>query len=278
MSKRFKSQEYFRYPGLGKRWRRPRGLQSKLRIKKGGSGMKVDIGYGSPYKQQPVLIRNVKDFEKDCKAGVLIASGVGYKKTIVLAAKAKELGLTIVNAKKAKTAKRFEAALKKKKESVKKKKDEVKKEDAKVEHETKTEHKYDHSTEHKHDDKTEAKDDVKDGSKREKKLGFHESVVPQVMKGKTKTYRLRDHELKVDDGVVFENSRSGEVFGHGKIKGVEHTAINKINLKDSDHGATYDKIDELISAFKRHYPEREVTPETKAFIYTYNFTPKKETQ
>ncbi|MEK6887555.1 MAG: eL32 family ribosomal protein [Candidatus Aenigmatarchaeota archaeon] len=270
MSKRFKSQEYFRYPGLGTRWRRPRGLQSKLRIKKGGSGMKVDIGYGSAYKQQPVLIRNVKDFEKDCKAGVLIASGVGCKKVIALAAKAKELGLTVVNMKKAKKALRFVAAMKKRKEEVKKKKH-----DDKAEHETKTEH--DHSAEHKHEAKTEAKDDVKDGSKREKKLGFHESVVPQVMKGKTKTYRLRDHELKVGDGVVFENSRSGKIFGHGKIRGVEHTTINKINLKDPDHGATYDKIDELISAFKRHYPEREVTPETKVFIYTYNFAPKKET-
>jgi len=137
--------------------------------------MKVDIGYGSAYKQQPVLIRNMKDFEKDCKAGVLIASGVGRKKVIALAAKAKELGLTVVNMKKAKKALRFVADMEKRKEEAKKKKHENKVE-TKPEHSDKTEHKHDHSAEHKHEAivehkheaKTEAKSEVKHKTKNKK--------------------------------------------------------------------------------------------------------------
>ncbi len=120
MSKRFKTQDYFRYKRLGKRWRRPVGLQSKLRVKKGGSGMKVAVGYGTAAKPQPILVRNEKDFEKDCSSGVIISSSVGAKKTIKLAAKAKELGLTVVNMKKVKRASKLQSELEKKKQTKKK--------------------------------------------------------------------------------------------------------------------------------------------------------------
>lgn len=248
MSKRFKSQDYFRYKKLGKRWRRPVGLQSKLRLKKGGSGMKPAVGYGSPFKAQPTLIRSSGDFEKDCSNGIIFSSTLGSRKTALLAAKAKELGLTIVNMKKVKRASRLQTALAKKKESRTKKEEEKAAEKAK-----------------------EAKDKTK-----EKKMGFHESVVTQLTEGKTKTYRLRDHGLKVGDIVKFENSQSTETIGNGKITNVEHTKIAKINLKDKAHHKTYDNLDELIAAFKQHYPDKSVTPETDVWIYTYEFTPSKK--
>ena len=37
------------------------------------------------------------------------------------------------------------------------------------------------------------------------KMGFHESVVPQVFDGKISTWRLRDHKLQKGDVVAFEN-------------------------------------------------------------------------
>ena len=248
MSKRFKSQDYFRYKKLGKRWRRPTGLQSKLRVKKGGSGMKVSIGYGSPGKPVPTLIFSEKDFEKDCTNGVLIGSSVGSKKTVVLTAKAKELGLTILNMKKAKRASRLSAALKKKKELESKDKEEKSKKE-------------------------------KSGAKKAgKKMGFHEDVVPQVFEGKTKTYRLRDHNLHIGDEVALENSQKGGVFGHARITNIEHIAIGKINLKDAAHYKVYDNTSELIDALKRHYPDKTVTPETDVFVYTYEFTPVKSAE
>lgn len=204
--------------------------------------MKASVGYGSPYTPQPLLVKNTRDLEKDCSNGIIFSSGLGSKKTVVLAAKAKELGIKVVNMKKAKRAARLAASLKKKKEVVKQKKEQDKKE------------------------KEQEKKDVK-------KIGFFESVVPQLSEGKTKTYRLRDHGLKVGDKVSFENTQKKEVFGHAKITGVEKTKVGNLDLKDSAHYKTYDEVEELIEAFKVHYPEKDITSETDAWVYTYEFTP-----
>jgi valyl-tRNA synthetase len=102
-----------------------------------------------------------------------------------------------------------------------------------------------------------------------KRMGFAESVVPQVFKGKTKTYRLRDHSFNIGDKVVFENSGTHQVFGHGIIKEAVRTTVQKLPLNDKAHGATYKKMDELIAAFKRHNPDKEVREDTTAFIYSY---------
>lgn len=48
--------------------------------------------------------------------------------------------------------------------------------------------------------------------KKSLKMGFHESVVPQVFDGKISTWRLRDHKFKKDDIVAFENSQTEEIF------------------------------------------------------------------
>jgi valyl-tRNA synthetase len=106
-----------------------------------------------------------------------------------------------------------------------------------------------------------------------KRMGFAESVVPQVFAGKTKTYRLRNHGFKVGDRVVFENSSARRVFGHGIMNTVVKTTVDKLPLNDPAHGATYQKVSELIAAFKRHNPEKEVKEDTPAFIYGYEFTP-----
>lgn len=104
-------------------------------------------------------------------------------------------------------------------------------------------------------------------------MGFHGSIVPQVLAGKTKTYRLRDHKFSIGDIVAFENSQIGEIFGYGKIINVERKLIRTIRLDDPDHGTTYTRTEELIAAFKQHHPEWKITPATKAFIYTYTFIP-----
>lgn len=113
---------------------------------------------------------------------------------------------------------------------------------------------------------------------KETKMGFHESVVPQVFEGKTKTYRLREHNVNVDDVLDFEDSQSGRIIGKGKITKIEKKKVREIDLKDKTHGATYENADELIKAFKKHYPEREVTPETEVFVYNYEFGPREKTE
>lgn len=106
-----------------------------------------------------------------------------------------------------------------------------------------------------------------------KRMGFAESVVSQVFKGKTKTYRLRDHGFRIGDSAVFENSGARSVFGKGVMNQVVSTTVGKLPLNDTAHGTTYTKVSELIAAFKRHNPDKEVKVNTPAFIYGYKFTP-----
>lgn len=136
MSKEFKTQDYFRYKRLGKRWRRPVGWQSKLRLRKGGSGRKVSIGFGSPKEgelDEIITVRNVNDVILAKGRPIRIASSVGAKGTLAIAQKAKELDSRIVNAKKAKRALKISKHIADKK--TKKKKDEEKK---KEEHKSET--------------------------------------------------------------------------------------------------------------------------------------------
>ena len=107
----------------------------------------------------------------------------------------------------------------------------------------------------------------------EKRMGFHKNVVPQLLKNKIKTYRLRDHKLRTGDSVAFENSQTGEVFGTSIIQKVEQTTVGEIQLNDKDHHDTYKNREKLIAAFKRHHPKRKITNTTPVSIYTYTFSP-----
>jgi large subunit ribosomal protein L32e len=86
----FRRQEWFRKKSLGEKWRKPRGIHSKLRMHEKARGSLPTPGYGSPSEvrglnregYREVLVRNVKDLEKiNPKEEVaMIAKGVGKKK------------------------------------------------------------------------------------------------------------------------------------------------------------------------------------------------------
>ncbi len=102
-------------------------------------------------------------------------------------------------------------------------------------------------------------------------MGFHQRTESQVLSGKTKTYRVRDHGLKVEDKFALENSQTGKIFGYGTIIDIEETTVGKIPLDDKAHGVTYKERKELIEAFKFHKLELDIAEKTKAWIYTYSF-------
>jgi len=105
----FIRQDFHKKKRLAKKWRRPKGLQSKIRLKFRGKPKGVSIGYRGPkivrgmnktgLKQ--VFIRSINDLEGlDAKIdGLIISSSFGAKKRIVILKKAKELGLSILNIK-----------------------------------------------------------------------------------------------------------------------------------------------------------------------------------
>ncbi len=107
-----------------------------------------------------------------------------------------------------------------------------------------------------------------------KRMGFYYKIVPQVLKGKARTYRLNDHHLKVGDVIACEDSQAKTFFGHAKITAVAKKKIKDIVLPDPIHGGGYKTLDELLTAFRRHYPpDRVITGDTETLIYDFQFIP-----
>jgi len=103
----FKRQVWYSRVKINEKWRRPKGLHSKLRRHKKGKGFIPSPGYGSPKSIRglhpcglnEVLVKNIKqldsiDTAKEC---MRISATLGKKKRIELVAKAKEMKIKILN-------------------------------------------------------------------------------------------------------------------------------------------------------------------------------------
>jgi len=170
---KFVRQQFFKHK-LKSKWRRPKGLHSKLRLQKKGHGKKIKVGYGSPKVGRdlllgfkPIIVCNIKDLEKiDSKTqAILISRGVGTKKKVELLKKIKDLKIKVLNVKNIDAfLKKVEENLSKRKET--KKKTEEKKKKAKEEAEKKAKEKEKKKEEEKKD-KTE--EEVKEEKKTKEK-------------------------------------------------------------------------------------------------------------
>lgn len=137
---------------LRKRWVKPRGLHSKVRLRKAGHPMKVSSGYGYPKEVRGLskdglkirIIHNENELgsiNKE-KEGIIISSTVGLKNKISLLKKAKEKGIKVLNLDVDEYLKRKEEELKKRLEKKKTKEEgKKKKEEKKVKKEEKLEEK-----------------------------------------------------------------------------------------------------------------------------------------
>ncbi|MGV8150989.1 MAG: 50S ribosomal protein L32e [Candidatus Woesearchaeota archaeon] len=131
----FVQQDYHKKKRLSKKWKRPTGLQSKMRHQFRGYNARVKQGWRSPVLVrgfhgkglESVLINNVLELSKVRKdQGIIIGSKVGLKKRLDIIAKAEELKLVILNIKPEIVRKKAES-MKKQKDEDKKVKDEKKK-------------------------------------------------------------------------------------------------------------------------------------------------------
>jgi len=123
----FISQDSWKRKRIRKRWQRPKGFQSKMRLTKKGYRKLVSTGYGSPKEVygldisglEKVTVNNLSDLNKIDKEaqGALISGKVGNKKRMEIINKAKELGITVLNFKDTeKFVKKVEEDMKNKKE------------------------------------------------------------------------------------------------------------------------------------------------------------------
>ncbi|MFQ6129596.1 MAG: 50S ribosomal protein L32e [Candidatus Hadarchaeaceae archaeon] len=104
---KFRRQEWFRFVRLGEKWRRPRGKDSKMRLGIRGKPAVVSIGYRSPRSVRgthpsglvEILVHGLRDLEglDAGKQAIRIASGVGGRKREQILARAKELGIRVLN-------------------------------------------------------------------------------------------------------------------------------------------------------------------------------------
>jgi large subunit ribosomal protein L32e len=128
---------------LKKRWVKPRGLHSKVRLKKAGHPKKVSDGYRTPKKVRGLSKEGLKiirihnenelnSIQKE-KEGIIISAKVSLKNKISLLKKAKEKNIIILNLNVEEYLKRKENEKKKRdeKKKVKKQKRKEKKEEKK---------------------------------------------------------------------------------------------------------------------------------------------------
>ncbi len=104
---KFRRQEWFRFAKLGEKWRRPRGKDSKMRLGIRGKPTMASIGYRSPKSMRgvhpsgliEVLVHGPRELEglDASKQAVRIGSSVGGRKREQILAKAKELGIRVLN-------------------------------------------------------------------------------------------------------------------------------------------------------------------------------------
>jgi len=103
----FKRQEWFRYARLGEKWRKPKGIHSKMKRRIKRRQPIVDIGFRGPVAVrglhpsgfEEVLVYNVDGLEDiDPKVqAVRIGGTVGTKKRIAIEDRATELGIRVLN-------------------------------------------------------------------------------------------------------------------------------------------------------------------------------------
>lgn len=111
ISKKFRRQEKYAEKRVNnKSWRKPRGINSKMRMREGGKSRAVRIGYRTPIIRRgfhpsgfkEILVNNEKQIDMvtkiaDGKTAIRISSAVGGKKRAAMLKMADEAKLKILN-------------------------------------------------------------------------------------------------------------------------------------------------------------------------------------
>jgi len=117
---------------IPQRWKKPRGIQNKMRLHRKSRPVVVTPGFGTKREDRNktdkglkiILVRNINELKKvDKKTEAVVLGRAGMKKKLELIKEAEKLGITLVNFNAERYSKDAEAR-KKQKEEVAKKRDE----------------------------------------------------------------------------------------------------------------------------------------------------------
>jgi len=141
---------YRKYSKLGKRrkkklkYRKARGIDSKVRLKKKGRLRNVEIGFRSEKAKRNLIdgkilikVNNIKDLKKIKKNCIGIVAKIGDKRKIQIAKKAKEMKIELLNLNPERFLQEVNIKLEKIKENKKKKKEKKKGKEKKTKKEKK---------------------------------------------------------------------------------------------------------------------------------------------
>jgi large subunit ribosomal protein L32e len=177
----FRRQDSHKRPRLSESWRKPRGIDSKIRLKLKSYLKSPSVGYGSPKEVKgltkqgliPIIVNNIRDLEtiNPKKEVAVIGGTVGAKKKLELVKLLSEKKIMIFNVKDSKEyIKSVEENLvdrKKKKDEIQKKKDKKKKDKEKEEKEKQKEKKKENLSD-KIEKESELQEDQKEKEKKQK--------------------------------------------------------------------------------------------------------------
>ncbi|MBN2111520.1 50S ribosomal protein L32e [Candidatus Woesearchaeota archaeon] len=105
---KFTRQDSHKRKRLKEKWRKPKGLQSKMKYSLPGYKKPLEVGYGSPAEVKgltrdgfvPVRVSNLKELSKiEEGEGALISSTVGQRKKAEILKKAKDMSIKVLNIK-----------------------------------------------------------------------------------------------------------------------------------------------------------------------------------
>ena len=140
----FVRQDVHKKPGLKAKWRKPKGLDSKLRRRIRGKYRAISHGYRSPREVRGIhksglefkAVSSIRDLDNtdSKKQGIVISSTVGKKKRVEMLKMAAELHVEVLNIKNPEEyIKNAEAAVNQKKKAVEEKKKHAEKKEEKKE-------------------------------------------------------------------------------------------------------------------------------------------------
>lgn len=125
----FRKKDHYKTPGLEKRWRRPRGVDNKQRLRRRSHASRPGTGFKSPALVkglhrsglQPVLVSSISQLNSLTKEqGIILSSKLGDRKRGLLLAEIKKKGFVLLNLDLEKSLVRIQASVKERQEARKK--------------------------------------------------------------------------------------------------------------------------------------------------------------